>query len=324
MSTNFKSYLIIIFVFITNLFAGLITIDNNVYPIGEYTTLVAAHENAAIGDTIYVIPSLTDYEGIAVSKTLTFLGVGFELDLWPGQASLVSSSISGTMIFDEGSDGSILEGFDGEFNVSINTDFISVKRNLLYSINFYENTSSSIIIQNKIGGIIDDPGSSLQDVTFINNIINTMYFNDYDNTSGFHFINNNFISGSTLYLGSNSVLINNIFVSSNSVACVECIFSNNMWSGDPGSQYEGNGNMVNIDMNAVFINYSDGDYHLLPESPAIGSGQDGADMGIYGGEAPFIDGGFPGIPAIYELDVENVGSQIHGLDVIIRAKSNNE
>ena len=48
------------------------------------------------------------------------------------------------------------------------------------------------------------------------------------------------------------------------------------------------------------------------------------DTGIYGGSTPFIDGGFPGLPSIMEIQADHVGSQTGGLDINVKAKSNPE
>ncbi len=74
-------------------------------------------------------------------------------------------------------------------------------------------------------------------------------------------------------------------------------------------------------MDTVFVDYDGWDFHLLSDSPAKGSGQNGVDMGIYGGSTPFVDGGRPGLPLITDIDSDFVGSQQSGLDVTIKAKS---
>ncbi|MFC2130959.1 hypothetical protein ACFLSQ_05955 [Bacteroidota bacterium] len=90
-----------------------------------------------------------------------------------------------------------------------------------------------------------------------------------------------------------------------------------------------NGNNNNVQMSDVFVNWDPNnldncDFHLKPNSPAKGTGRNGEDMGIYGGSTPFVDGGYPGIPSIIELDADIVGSKQSGIKVKIKAKSNKD
>ena len=87
---------------------------------------------------------------------------------------------------------------------------------------------------------------------------------------------------------------------------------------------EGNGNLRNVDMSTVFVDHENYDFHLLPGSPAIGAGENGTDMGIYGGDAPYVDGGFPGLPSILQIQAPTAGSQTSGLYISFKAKSNKE
>ncbi len=87
---------------------------------------------------------------------------------------------------------------------------------------------------------------------------------------------------------------------------------------------EGSDNIGNINMNTVFVDYQNYDFHLLPGSPAIGTGQYGVDMGIYSSSTPFVDDDAPGPPSIFEIQTDYVGSKMIGLDVKIKAKSNKE
>ena len=49
--------------------------------------------------------------------------------------------------------------------------------------------------------------------------------------------------------------------------------------------------------------FSDNFYNLLAGSPAIGSGEDGVDMGIFGGPTPYQWGGSPALPLINKLNI---------------------
>ena len=96
-----------------------------------------------------------------------------------------------------------------------------------------------------------------------------------------------------------------------------------------------NGNLNGVNMSNVFVNHGNGDFHLKENSPAIGAGKNGVDMGIYGGNTPFVDSspdtsrppvdinaGKPGIPSIIKLEAESGIMQDQGLKVEIKARAN--
>ena len=125
-----KIIVILLMLSVSILNATIITVDNNPSPIGDYTNLLDAHDNAAADDTIYVLPSVTQYSAIDVTKKLSFYGVGYDLDENPGyQASLITSKIDGTIEFQTGSEYSKIEGFDGNFWIKIYTSNIIIKKN---------------------------------------------------------------------------------------------------------------------------------------------------------------------------------------------------
>jgi len=119
----------------------------------------------------------------------------------------------------------------------------------------------------------------------------------------------------------------NIYSANNIVASgIISRSSDNFWynMSNSGQLFSGNGNLRNIDMNKVFVKPGI-DFHLLENSPAKGAGEDGVDMGIYGGKTPFIDGfGKPAIPSIIKLKADHAVSKSEGLKIEIKARSNSE
>jgi len=109
-----RSFSILIIILICSSFtiANIWTVDNNPTSIGDFTNLISAHTAASTGDTIYVFPSAIAYSAITVTKEIYFFGAGFDLELHGGQAYPTNTTISGTMIFNTGSEGSLMEGFD--------------------------------------------------------------------------------------------------------------------------------------------------------------------------------------------------------------------
>lgn len=76
-------------------------------------------------------------------------------------------------------------------------------------------------------------------------------------------------------------------------------------------------------MNTLFIDYSAGNYHPKPGSPSIGTGLIGVDIGGYGGDTPFFADGLSLLPTIYYPDVPITGSIQGGVNITIKAKTNN-
>jgi len=335
--------------------AAIITVDNKTPSAGDYSTLQAAHDAANAGDTIYVCPSGAYYQAITVSKRLRFVGTGFS----PPSEGMNTTLINGTMTFSAGSGGSSLEGFksDGLFIV-IDANDITIKRNsIVEKITINEGHSGTVILQNYIynyAGVgscySGDPGFRLVEVkdsneVFIANnvLMNPMTYPpacaanrnqgieaDAPTISITVLHNIFYLPGYTPGKGGYTVLNvaqSNKFVANNVIIkghCggIESGYFYNMCNSD--QLPEGNGNIRNVDIDTVFVDWLNDDFHLLPDSPAIGAGQNGVDMGIYGGSTPYVDGGAPGLPSIFDLEADHVGAQSRGLDVVIKAKTNPE
>ena len=172
--------------------AAIITVDNKTPSVGQFKTLQEAHDAANDGDTIYVYPTEAVYSAISVAKKLKLIGTGSSR---PGE-SLSTTSISGTILFEEGSALSVLEGFSGSFNVTfnesnitiqknkinyitVNADDIIIKRNRIRRIAINENHKGTVILQNYV---YDNSGNYL--ITIENNneilISNNLLWNMYD------------------------------------------------------------------------------------------------------------------------------------------------
>ena len=334
---------------ITN--AAILTVDKAPHA-GQYSTLQEAHDAASIGDTIHVFPSVGSYEAITVTKTLHFMGAGFS----KSSDNLKPTLLIGTMIFSEGSDGSTLESFGrgGGLYVTIDANHITIKRNLLHRITIIENHSGTCIIQNYISENSENYAIYVHnnnDVFVANNIIWNMYqkgYNTYNkvNEGGngifashnsitltlFHNIFNvrtkfnniypcSYGANAIIASGANIDIANNIFLDGKISASTGYFYYNMCESTQLPDQ---NRNIRNVNMDTVFINHSNADFHLAENSPAKNAGRNGVDMGIYGGSTPFVDNGIPSAPAIIQIEADHVVSKTHGLDITIKAKSTNE
>ncbi|MBX2895711.1 MAG: hypothetical protein KF763_09735 [Cyclobacteriaceae bacterium] len=141
------------------------------------------------------------------------------------------------------------------------------------------------------------------------------------NNSGVE-ITNNIIQGG---IGVSNATVRNIIfpTSSFNYAVNNSQVQNNLTN--QGFLPSGNGNINLANINSLFVNTGtmDGRWKLKDGSPAIGSGFEGVDMGMFGGEEPYVLSGIPPIPTIYQLNAPAVGEKNTGLPITIKAKSNN-
>lgn len=315
----------------TGLNAKIWIVDNNAVSAGDFTTLADAQTNATSGDTIFVYPSATTYTGINVIKQLFIFGVGYNLDIYNGQASNATANI-GTMNFNAGSEGSLLEGLNGNFYVDVNTTNITIKRNNLNNMQI--SNSNCVVIQNDISGSTNFGSAiwinqaNLGGILIANNKIRNTSAGDnaiYSNATSEITVVNNVIKGESVALAnlSTTSLIQNNIILKGSVGG-SAVFQFNM--SQSNQLPSGNGNLINVDMTTVFENPNDfvNGLHLLANSPASGTGFGGADMGIYSGDGAYVDGGFPGLPSIFHFESEAITTPQNGLDVVIKVKSNRE
>jgi hypothetical protein len=309
--------------------ARILTVENDMGA-GQYRSLQEAHDAANNGDTLYVYPSFNTYEPITLTKRLAIYGIGFE----PPDSLTPKTHIGGTMTFAPGADGSSLISFGGGFNVIINTNNIHIKRDSLCSVlinsNHYGISLTNNIIVNNFISIKDSVI-----VSIVNNLIINYERSEYDVTG--------YYSGIVFYGNYSSIsVINNIIMNFNTklhnynCPCFaigpvrshnHCLIENNVIMAVHGITNLNSTLPYNIcfsnpdSANNLFVNYSGGDYHLKPGSPAIGAGCDGQDIGIYGGLTPFVDGGYPRLPVITKIETSGIGTKQSGVNVHIKAKS---
>ena len=165
------------------------------------------------------------------------------------------------------------------------------------------------------------------------NITNNIIVSDIRTSGGFVNLGNILISNNVVGLlnGSggtidvdNAVIKNNILTYTGGVV----IFTprNNAYSYNiSGNTAFGtaNGNQQNIAPTAIFVGgtaSTDGAFQLRTGSPAIGTGESGADVGAYGGTIPYRIAGIPNVPSIYQYNQAVSGNS---LNATISTRSNN-
>ena len=317
--------------------ATVLTVSNNDVEVGQFSSISDAHNAANAGDTIYLSPSLKSYAGNDITKKIVILGTGFI----KANSQSGYTKITGTIRFQSGSEGSTISSLTGDFNIEVNANNITIQRNKLKTMIVSDNVKNTFIINN----IIQNSDCSNNLVTLKSNSYTFLYNNIiigcqagfwYYSSTDFP-VNNVCI----LALSNASTLINNnLIIGSKSIFGYEnseIYFHNNIISCSYYGGYDShvypfviNGTadnrstifIQNENLSNHFTDPSNLNYHLKAGSTAINAGVDGTDSGIYGSEFPFIDDGAPGIPTIYFLDGPMTGSQKDGINITIKAKTN--
>ncbi len=338
-----RNLLIFICALITNtLNANVITVDNNIPGMGDYISIQAAHDAANSGDTILVFPSAVHYQAITLTKKLIIIGAGSEII-----NKIKITYLSGNLVFEPESSGSVVSSFgsvNGTLSVEINASNVELKRIHLKNIVIYPG-NSDIAITGCLIRCTDGDGApelilvqQAGNILISNSIIrgssnrvgikavgsNLTIFNNIIHSGGFYVWDEH----SVFYQNSSVIATNNIFAYGKMLEGEPCPYNYNICC-NPGlggiscGLWCGIGNISNLYDGSIFFDYNGGNYKLKPGSPAIGSGENGTDMGIYGGDMPYVDGGYPDLPTIYHLNVPLTGTTQNGVNITIKAKSNN-
>jgi hypothetical protein len=304
----------------------------------DYPSFQAAHDASSAGDTILVLP-LASVNG-NISKPLVLIGPGYFLDStntsYVGngglQANTASNEYAGaTLTFLAGSSGTILQGLtlnqinfnDNNLNNNILIERCDIKGNDFFNTNAGNITYQQCVIENYMStNGPSTPTFTVANLSFFNCLFNN---NIYYANMQLNFNQTNFTVNGTM---SNCVVIspglvfntsagawlvtNSVFVDGaqafNDVTNI--IFIDNI-SCNPNNEYPFNntgsnsGNLVSTLAKVFALKGSyDGQYVLAAGSPAIGTGQNGSvstDIGLFGGQTPYVLSGIPPIPTIYRI-----------------------
>ncbi|MEK6479391.1 NosD domain-containing protein [Catalinimonas sp. 4WD22] len=337
--------------------ATVIRVDNNPDSSADYIKLQDAINNAESGDTIYVVGSPNYYDDnrtvIRINKTLTIIGPGYFLGENEETQAVKQAAFVYRMIVGEGADGTTISGmnignnssyitinndrFDGSDGTSGPSD-VRLERNVIEAI-YVSNASNTLISQNYFN-TNDYPIRIYQEAsrTIIrNNIIvvtrNLVSIYGIDNVSLVNTVIENNTFGSGLYRVHGATIQNNIFAQGILNDCDNNNVKNNLFTTTQEAVIPENSTGNTLSSNIfgavqanIFVNPApsiDNEFKLASDSPAIGQGINGENLGAFGGVTPYKLSGLPPIPAIYDLDAASVGTPNEGLRVVIKVKSHN-
>lgn len=334
--------IMMLFLFASITEAKIWVVNNNAGAPGDFTELNQLNDDSRVvsGDTVYVIGSGQVYGNVGIRKQLVIFGPGYFLGQNPdNQAKPVDAKINGFSFY-SGSEGSIISGLHitGGY-VFFDVGNITVKR---CRINY--NTSSEAVY-------IDD-GVNNVTITQCHIVNNSTYSTskviEFDQNANNVIISNCFIDRveygniqqEAIYIPSTSsaeitncvirgnMTLNNSIFQDNIIRDGELVYASSTIQNNI-SNYDqlpvSNGNQIDIDMSTVFAGGSsaDGQWQLADNSPAIGAGVVGGDLGMFGGNNSYVLSGIPSIPLIYYFAAPTTGSPTSGLQVDIKVKGHN-
>ena len=119
----------------TTLNATVWRVNNRPYLDADFTTLQDAIDGASAGDTLYIGGSTTSYGNGTFDKQLVVIGAGYWLAENDTTQAYTENSQVGKLIFNSGSEGSVIEGLYVYYSsydytlVTINVDNIILFKN---------------------------------------------------------------------------------------------------------------------------------------------------------------------------------------------------
>ncbi len=300
------------------------------------TAFVDANNVAIDGDTLYLsghnfnVPASFD-------KSLKIYGVGH---LEEATITTGKTYINGDILLKEDADNFLIEGIDfGSLSVENNKSVknLTIKRcNIRGNISFagtenpsedflltgsvihstinLQNTERSLLSNNIILGQI-----SITNENIIKNNIFISDFSSYTIWGSFNMVLNNYFARNHRYdkhyicSGDGNVFYNNVL---------------SFTSANFGTNSDLQNNLLGIEMQDFFVDKNGSGYNVKDDlhlqNPEIYIGEDGTQIGIYGGMYPYKEGAIPVLPYIESVDIPHKLDENGNLPVEIRVRAQSE
>lgn len=342
-----------LFLLVLNANATVYTVSNVATRPAQFTSIQAAVDSAAIGDTILITGGGAAYNGISTVKPLVFIGEGINGTV-ANAGSLTLNRLNSSL----SSSGSKFFGLQFS-NVNIDPNFSGAQAgqriidNILFERCWLVGATSAYaasgvvkdityrncVFTGQIAYFYGAPWSSVnENFLYINCVFSGGGFDGNNNFNGTLIVRNSIFMNrsssvfTTTIVG--AVLENNIFYKAEPTGCTECTYNNNLTylcndnNLPPTSGNNvGSGNIVSVNPN--FVSYPQlgasfsfaHNYGLQAGSPAIGSGTNSTNIGLTGGSAPVNNiPQFPKIPAVTQIDIPVSSVPVGGtLQINLRA-----
>ncbi|MBS2099933.1 right-handed parallel beta-helix repeat-containing protein [Carboxylicivirga linearis] len=298
---------------------------------------IDAYESALDGDTIY-LPGAVLTPPSTIDKQLTIYGVGH----YP-EATIATNKtvINGHVYINENSDNIRIEGVEITgtllFNNNQKIDSATITRCKLNQV-YLQGDGTTPCVNTTIKNCVITSNITLSNAyncTFTNNIIATTVVGGIK----IALLNNIFLysststSSGTIRSVNNSTIANNIFRRVNNLIQSDCetsTFSNNVFKTTalPGVNTFIN-NYENVDFASLFVNQGDEstftyeqDYNLTNTETYLGN--DGTQVGIYGGLFPYKEEAIPSNPHISSQSIATSTDENGMLNISITVSAQQE
>lgn len=325
-------------------YAGIITVDNRAGSGANYSTISSAVSAATNGDTLYIHPSTSSYGGFTLNKGLVIIGSGHNPEFTGGVGATITTISLSNGSSNSQFIGLIIDAikcnvWQTSHNILIRNNFFPKFQAIKGAFGDASESNDWIIEGNvfieEIGCgacVIIDLQTGATGVTNSNWIIRNNFIQSkgsQNNTVIFGNLNASTVVENNIILHRNTNAIfksdvvggefrNNIFwitqagFTDVSTDATNVVFSNNLTYHSNGSLVllAGDNNVDNSDPEFTLLDSSDplwnylNNYQLSATSPGADAGEDGSDVGIYGGTFIFRMEGYPqNFPRFIDFDV---------------------
>lgn len=341
----YKYYLLVMLLFHGGLFAQTTWVVSNSpgFAATFYNLQEAINDNRVVpGDILLVQGSTANYGDIVITKRLTIMGPGYFLDKNPEtQVSVLSAQVN-TIIFKQGSEGSILQGMSvvgslprvenpgygwclgrnvndfGSYGVELNASKITLVSNQI---------SGHLILHNSSFNQVRNcflAGCSVNDSSINNSISNNIFTNTVQiNNASF---SNNLVLGVwyghhffiKCKLQSNQILaaFSDTYCAGYRIAITDCTTSNNLYS---WAVAEGSEDYGSFDFSKEWLGQGspDGTYKSKPGSLSAQK-----NIGPFVGPFPYKLSGIALHPNIFSVSMPQTVTSGGGLKVEVKVRAN--
>lgn len=315
-----------------------------------YKTMADAYANSVKGDTIYLPGG--SFTMPNVEKKLVLIGVGYHPD---STVSTFYTRINNAVVILPDADSSVIKGIHFASNLSFGSDkddatsYIISRCRINGSLVLKQETATernidALVSECIIDGNIDarKAGNIIIEKTIIrglaqnfrSSLFNRCFFTlgGYDYWGGYTYA----------FTGTQNCQVKNSIFNYNRYTNWVIDFSENMNNNFiynlfvgtisfPSGTNSGMNNITGADLANVFVhiegnvydfNYRH-DFRLKTGSPAIGSGTNGTDIGLYGGNTPFKVGGLPQVPHIRQVEIgDEANDGLLPVKITVKAQEN--
>jgi len=316
--------------------AAVLTVDNNPASVAMYTTLQAAVDAAATGDTILIAGSANGYSA-NVGRQLHFRGPGYFLTdhNTPGINKNVAS-ISVNLLREgvQNASGCTFSGLNinsyTKGGASAAITGVSMDK---CSVGSFSDPYQGMVITRCWGSGVDlRNGGSVRNsivsnvsVLYDGSTVNNCIVRDFNGVPGLNNIQAGAAISNTIFITSTAVTLSKATFAANVKGSVTHCLAVSGPGPSGGASYlpDGLGNISTILLFAdVFTGgVQDKAYFLTPASAAKGAGFGGVDMGVFAGPSPYVIGGLQHRPRITRFVVPATATSASGLRIEMDAEA---